>query len=246
VRTGGPGRGGRLVVSGVTAGYGVVDALRDVSLEVAEGEAVGLLGANGAGKTTLLRAISGEIEVRRGCIEFDGRTLRSLPPNRSLRLGIAHVLQGRHVFPDMTVRENLELGAVARGKRERAETLEMLLEHFPALAAAAAQRAGNLSGGQQQMLVTGRAVMSRPRLLLLDEPSLGLAPVMFAAIVAVVDWVRSTLGSSVLLVEQNSSLALSIVSRAYVLASGGLVHEGTAHEIRESRILEKAYLGGGT
>lgn len=240
----GPARGGRLVVSGITAGYGGVDALRDVSVEVAEGEAVGLLGANGAGKTTLLRAISGEVGVRRGHIEFDGRSTRSLPPNRTLRLGIAHVLQGRHVFPDMTVRENLELGAVARGRRERSETLEILFEHFPVLAEAASQRAGNLSGGQQQMLVIGRAVMSRPRLLLLDEPSLGLAPVMFGAIVAIVEWVRNTLGSSILLVEQNSSLALSIVSRAYVLASGRLVHEGTAEEIRESRILESVYLGG--
>jgi branched-chain amino acid transport system ATP-binding protein len=232
-----------LSLAAVTAGYRRLDALREVSLTVGEGEAVGLLGANGAGKTTLLRTISGEIAVRRGTVTFDGRRITSLPPERTLRAGIAHVLQGRHVFADMTVRENLELGAIARGRRDRSETLGIVYDEFPMLAQASSQRAGNLSGGQQQMLVIARAVMSRPKLLLLDEPSLGLAPVMFPAIANVINWVRQRLAASVLLVEQNSPLALSIVSRAYILASGRVVYHGTSEDIKNTTALETAYLG---
>jgi branched-chain amino acid transport system ATP-binding protein len=238
-RTAGPG----LTLTDVTAGYRRLDALRGVSLTVGEGEAVGLPGANGAGKTTLLRAISGEIAVRHGTMTFDGRRITSLPPEQTLRRGIAHVLQGRHVFPDMTVRENLELGAAARGRHDRAQTLGIVYDYFPVLASASSQRAGNLSGGQQQMLVIARAMMSRPKLLLLDEPSLGLAPVMFSAIANAITWVRQTLGTSVLLVEQNAPLALSIVSRAYLLASGRVVHEGSSEDIANTTDLETAYLG---
>jgi len=232
-----------LTLSGVTAGYGKLKAVRDLALEVREGEAVGLLGANGAGKSTTLRAISGLVRVWSGSIVFDGQPLNGLSPFRIAALGIAHVPEGRQVFPELTVEENLEMGAyIASAKVDRRRTLEIVYSIFPVLAERRRQLAGTMSGGEQQMLAVGRGLMLKPRLLMLDEPSLGLAPVMTDATFEKIAEIHR-MGTAILLVEQNVSRALSLVQRAYVLESGAVVMQGTSDELARSKEVQTAYLG---
>ena len=232
-----------LALSGVSASYGSVPAVDDVNIEVGEGEAVGLLGANGAGKSTTLRAISGLVRLTSGTITFMGTNIASLQPYKVTELGIAHVPEGRQVFPEMTVQENLEIGAyVPRAKAERSRTLELVFSIFPVLAERRKQLAGTMSGGEQQMLAVGRGLMLKPRLLMLDEPSLGLAPVMTDITFQKIQEIHS-MGTAILLVEQNVSRALSLVQRAYVLESGKVILHGTSAELANNKQVQTAYLG---
>jgi branched-chain amino acid transport system ATP-binding protein len=232
-----------LALSGVSASYGSVPAVGDVNIEVGEGEAVGLLGANGAGKSTTLRAISGLVRLTSGTISFFGTNIVSLPPYKVTELGIAHVPEGRQIFPEMTVQENLEIGAyVARAKAERSHTLKLVFSIFPVLAERRKQIAGTMSGGEQQMLAVGRGLMLKPRLLMLDEPSLGLAPVMTDITFQKIQEIHS-MGTAILLVEQNVSRALSLVQRAYVLESGKVIMHGTSAELANNKQVQAAYLG---
>lgn len=232
-----------LALSGVSASHGSVMAVTDISIAVGEGEAVGLLGANGAGKSTTLRAISGLIRLRSGTITFAGANLGALPPYKIAELGIAHVPEGRQVFPEMTVQENLEMGAyVPRAKAERRRTLDLVLTIFPILAERRSQVAGTMSGGEQQMLAIGRGLMLKPRLLMLDEPSLGLAPVVADATFDAIQKIHS-MGMAILLVEQNASRALTLVRRAYVFESGKVVMDGTSVELANNEQVRAAYLG---
>lgn len=232
-----------LALSGVTAGYGSVPAVRDLSLAVGEGEAVGLLGANGAGKSTTLRAISGLVRTSAGTITFLGKSISSLPPYKVAELGIAHVPEGRQVFPELTVKENLEIGAyVPNAKAERSHTLDLVLSIFPVLAERRKQLAGTMSGGEQQMLAVGRGLMMKPRLLMLDEPSLGLAPVVTDATFAKIQEIHA-MGTAILLVEQNVTRALTLVQRAYVLESGKVTLHGTSVELARNKQVQAAYLG---
>ncbi len=232
-----------LKLAGVSASYGSVPAISDVAIEVGEGEAVGLLGANGAGKSTTLRVISGLVKPRSGSIVFAGTNLASLPPHRIPELGIAHVPEGRQVFPEMTVQENLEIGAyVPKAKAERAQTLELVYSIFPRLADRKKQLAGTMSGGEQQMLAVGRGLMLKPRLLMLDEPSLGLAPVMTDVTFEKIGEIHK-MGTAILLVEQNVSRALSLVQRAYVLESGKVIMHGSSAELAGNKQVQAAYLG---
>ena len=232
-----------LKLSGVSASYGSVPAISDVSIEIGEGEAVGLLGANGAGKSTTLRAISGLVRLTSGTITFAGTNLASLPPHRIPELGIAHVPEGRQVFPEMTVQENLEIGAyVPKAKAERGRSLELVYSIFPRLADRKKQLAGTMSGGEQQMLAVGRGLMLKPRLLMLDEPSLGLAPVMTDVTFEKIAEIHK-MGTAILLVEQNVSRALTLVARAYVLESGNVIMHGTSAELANNKQVQAAYLG---
>ena len=232
-----------LKLEGVSASYGSVPAISDISIEIGEGEAVGLLGANGAGKSTTLRVISGLVKPRSGSIVFAGTNLSSLPPHRIPELGIAHVPEGRQVFPEMTVQENLEIGAyVPKAKAERAQTLELVYSIFPRLADRRRQLAGTMSGGEQQMLAVGRGLMLKPRLLMLDEPSLGLAPVMTDVTFEKIGEIHK-MGTAILLVEQNVSRALSLVQRAYVLESGKVIMHGSSAELAGNKQVQAAYLG---
>ena len=232
-----------LRVDGIEVGYGDLTAVRDVSLEVREGEAVALIGANGAGKTTTLRAVSGLLPLRRGRIEFEGQRLDGLGPAEIVARGIAHVPEGRQLFPTMTVRENLELGARTRAARGlRAETLERIFELFPRLRERGAQLAGTLSGGEQQMCAIGRGLMARPRLLMLDEPSLGLAPVLVKAIFEDLGRINGQ-GLTVLLVEQNVLRSLHLAHRGYVLENGRMTLSGRREDLLASRHIKQAYLG---
>ncbi len=232
-----------LSVDGLAAGYGDLQVLWDVSLRVEEGSLTTLIGGNGGGKTTTLRSISGLLPARRGAIHFAGRDLAGVSPNRIAGAGIAHVPEGRRVFPLMTVAENLELGAyAARARTERAATLREVFALFPPLAERRRQIAGSLSGGEQQMLAIGRALMARPRLLMLDEPSIGLMP-------RLVDDLFETLaeinrrGLTVLLVEQNVREAMALATHFYVLENGRIVRAGTGGEFVEDEQLREAYLG---
>ena len=232
-----------LRVDGIEVGYGDLTAVRDVSLEVREGEAVALIGANGAGKTTTLRAISGLLPLRRGRIEFEGQRLDGLGPAEIVARGIAHVPEGRQLFPTMTVRENLELGARTRAARDaRGQTLERVFELFPRLRERGAQLAGTLSGGEQQMCAIGRGLMSRPRLLMLDEPSLGLAPVLVKAIFEDLGRINGQ-GLTVLLVEQNVLRSLHLAHRGYVLENGRMTLSGPRDDLLASGHIKQAYLG---
>ena len=232
-----------LSLSGVSASYGSVPAVADISIEVGEGEAVGLLGANGAGKSTTLRAISGLVRLTGGKISFLGKDISALPPYKVTELGIAHVPEGRQVFPEMTVQENLEIGAyVPKAKLERSRTLELVYSIFPRLADRKKQLAGTMSGGEQQMLAVGRGLMLKPRLLMLDEPSLGLAPVMTDVTFEKIGEIHK-MGTAILLVEQNVSRALSLVQRAYVLESGTVTMQGTSAELANNKQVQAAYLG---
>ncbi len=234
-----------LSLRGVEARYGPVAALRGVDLTVGQGEIVTLIGANGAGKSTLLLAISGLVAARRGEIVLAGQRIDGLPPHRIVGLGISQVPEGRRIFPQLTVRENLELGAFLRRDRQgvRAD-LDYVFSFFPILAERRRQDGGTLSGGEQQMLAIARAIMARPRLLLLDEPSLGLAPIVIRQIFAVVRQINQEQGVSVLLVEQNANLALKTASRGYVLENGEMVLSGPAEELLHNDQVRRAYLGG--
>jgi len=233
-----------LEIENLVARYGRITALDGISLEVNEGEIVALIGANGAGKTTTLRAISGLVRAASGAIRFDGRVISGLAPNAIVRAGIGHSPEGRHVFPRMTVRENLELGAYTRrSKTEIADEITRVLEIFPRLKERYEQKAGTMSGGEQQMLAIGRAMMSQPRLLLLDEPSLGLSPKLVQTIFGVIHDINAR-GTTVLLIEQNARQALAIAARGYVLEVGKVAHSGPAAELAASEAVRDAYLGG--
>jgi len=233
-----------LEVDGLVARYGRITALQGVSLTVDEGEIVPLIGANGAGKTTTLRAISGLVRPAGGTVRFDGRDISRLAPNEIVRAGISHSPEGRRVFPRMTVRENLELGAYTRtSKSEIAADTERVLAVFPRLRERYEQRAGTMSGGEQQMLAIARALMSRPRLLLLDEPSLGLSPKLVQTIFEVIRDINQR-GTTILLIEQNARQALAIAARGYVLEVGKIAYSGIASELAASEAVRAAYLGG--
>ena len=232
-----------LALDGVAAGYGDVLAVRSISLEVAPGECVALIGANGAGKTTTLRAIAGLLPLRGGRILFEGRPLAGLTPREIVALGLAHVPEGRQVFASLTVLENLEMGARTPAARAaRRETLDEVFTLFPRLKERAPQAAGTLSGGEQQMLAIGRALMARPRLLLLDEPSLGLAPIAVRSIMEIVATVNRR-GTTILLVEQNVRRALALCGRGYVVENGVVALVGSREDLLRSDHVRQAYLG---
>jgi branched-chain amino acid transport system ATP-binding protein len=231
-----------LTLDGVEAGYGDLTAISGVSLEVRRGEAVALIGGNGAGKTTTLRAISGLLSVRAGRIELEGDRLDGLGSAQIVARGIAHVPEGRQLFPTLTVRDNLELGGLAADRRRRADALDLVFTLFPRLRERERQLAGTLSGGEQQMCAIGRGLMARPRLLLLDEPSLGLAPVMVKLIFETLQQVNDA-GTTIMLVEQNVPRALQLSHRGYVIENGRLVLEGTRASLLASPHVKQAYLG---
>ncbi|GIX09214.1 MAG: ABC transporter ATP-binding protein [Elioraea sp.] len=231
-----------LRVEGVAAGYGGVPVLRGVSLEVAPGEVVAVLGANGVGKTTLNRTISGLVRASSGTITFEGARIERAAPPAIVRAGLIHVPEGRRIFPNLTVRENLELGAYARARANRAANLERAFATFPRLRERAGQLAGTLSGGEQQMLAIGRGLMAEPRLLILDEPSLGLSPLLVEELFALIARIAAQ-GLAVMLVEQNVVQSLALAARAYVLENGAVVMQGPAAELARNPDLERAYLG---
>lgn len=231
-----------LRVAELTAGYGPVQVLHGIDFTVDEGEVVVILGANGAGKTTTLRALSGMVAAR-GVIEFEGRSLLGTKPEKVARVGVAHVPQGRGTLTDLTVEENLRLGAYARRDSEIAADVERWYEVFPRLGERRDQQAGSMSGGEQQMLAFARALMSRPRLVLLDEPSLGLAPIVTQELFRVLADLNRDHGLSMLVVEQNAGLALDIATRGYVLEAGSIAVSGTAAELATDDDVRKAYLG---
>jgi branched-chain amino acid transport system ATP-binding protein len=223
--------------------YGTVEAVKGISFEVSAGAIVSLIGANGAGKTTSLRAITGLVRPSGGELRFEDRSLIGLAPHDIVRLGIAHVPEGRRLFPKMTVLENLKMGAYLRGANAGASTtLEMIYEHFPILRQRGRQLAGSLSGGEQQMLAIARALMSRPKLLLLDEPSMGLSPIMTAEIGKIIRQINA-LKVSIILVEQNAMLALTLARYSYVLETGSLALHGPADDLLRDEGVRKAYLG---
>ena len=233
-----------LSVEGVHAFYGPVQALRGVDLAVAEGEIVTLIGANGAGKSTLLMTVCGHPRAARGAIRFDGADITGLPTFRIVRRGIAHAPEGRRIFPRMTVLENLRMGAIVAPPGHLDEDLARVFDIFPILGDRRGQRGGTLSGGEQQMLAIGRALMSRPRLLLFDEPSLGLAPLVVRRIFEVIRDINARLGITVLLVEQNAHQALRLAHRGYVMANGRIVLSGSGAELLASDEVRGAYLEG--
>jgi branched-chain amino acid transport system ATP-binding protein len=232
-----------LEVKDLRVHYGTVEAVKGISFQVSAGAIVSLIGANGAGKTTSLRAITGLVRPSSGDMRFENRSLLGLAPHDIVRLGIAHVPEGRRLFPKMTVLENLEMGAYLRARQASASsTLEMIYQHFPILRQRGRQIAGSLSGGEQQMLAIARALMSRPKLLLLDEPSMGLSPIMTAEIGKIIRQINA-LDVSIILVEQNAMLALTLARYSYVLETGSLVLHGAADELLRDEGVRKAYLG---
>jgi len=231
-----------LELEDVDAYYGHIQALSGISLTVERGEIVTLIGSNGAGKTTTLRTVAGAMRPRKGLVRFDGRDLAKVPANQIVRLGIAHAPEGRRIFPRMTVRENLELGAYARGKVDLSGDFERVFTLFPRLRERIGQTAGTLSGGEQQMLAIGRALMARPIVLLLDEPSMGLAPVLVELVFKTIQDINAQ-GMTVLLVEQNAYMALSIAHRGYVLQTGRIVLSDSAKNLAANEMVRKAYLG---
>jgi branched-chain amino acid transport system ATP-binding protein len=235
-----------LAVDGLVVAYGRVQALRGVTLDAGAGEIVALLGANGAGKSTLLAAISGAQPAAQGTIRLEGREIQRLRSDAIVRMGVALVPERRDLFPDMSVMENLQMGAYSRADVAaiRADLAEVL-EWFPVLAERRRQRAATLSGGEQQMLAIGRAMMLRPRLLLLDEPSLGVAPIILEKIFDIVQRINRARGTTILLVEQNTMIALALAARAYVLETGRIVASGTSAELKASDAIRRSYLGGG-
>ena len=223
--------------------YGAVHAIKGISLQVKDGELVSLIGANGAGKTTTLHTIAGLIPAASGEILLDGKNLQKTPASNIIRMGLSHVPEGRHVFARMTVEENLHMGAYIENDRKKiADNLEMVYAHFPRLKERRRQLAGTLSGGEQQMLATGRALMTGPKMVLMDEPSMGLSPLLVKEIFAIIEELHKS-GITILLVEQNAKMALSISDRAYVLETGKIAMEGTAKELAEDDRVRKAYLG---
>lgn len=233
-----------LKVEGLNVFYGAIHALHDCSFEVNEGEIVTLIGANGAGKTTTLHSISGLIPHKSGRIEFLGQSLHGVSPDRIVKYGIAQTPEGRRIFANLTVKENLEMGAYIRKDKQGIKNdLEMVFNHFPRLKERLTQIAGTLSGGEQQMLAIGRTLMSRPKLMLMDEPSMGLAPLLVKEIFSIIKDINQA-GTTILLVEQNANMALSIAHRAYVLETGKIALQGSAKELAASEAVRKAYLGG--
>jgi len=231
-----------LEVNSLNVYYGLIHALHDVSFHVNEGEIVALIGANGAGKTTILHTVSGLLTAKTGSVVFEGKDITKKPGHSIVKLGMGHVPEGRRVFPGLTVAENLRMGAFTRPKGEIASSLEEVYEWFPRLEERRNQPAGTLSGGEQQMLAMGRAMMSKPRILLLDEPSMGLSPLFVGEVFKIIEKV-SAAGTTVLLVEQNAKKALSIANRAYVLETGKIIKEGAACDLLNDDAIKKAYLG---
>ncbi|HJV17929.1 MAG TPA: ABC transporter ATP-binding protein [Bacillales bacterium] len=233
-----------LQINDINVYYGNIQALRGVSLEINEGEIVTLIGANGAGKSTLLKTISGLLKPKNGDILFEGQSISGKVAQAIVKRGLSHVPEGRRVFANMTVEENLELGAYLRkDKKGIQEDFEKVYNLFPRLLERRKQQSGTLSGGEQQMLAMGRALMARPRLLLLDEPSMGLAPLLVKTIFRIIQEINQT-GTTILLVEQNANMALSIADRAYVIETGKIVLSGTSDELNQSDQIRSAYLGG--
>lgn len=233
-----------LKVDEINVYYGNIQALRGVSLEINQGEIVTLIGANGAGKSTLLKAISGLLKPKQGSINYLGQSIAGKAAQAIVKLGISHVPEGRRVFANMTVEENLELGAFLRRDKDGIrQDFEKVYELFPRLLERRKQLSGTLSGGEQQMLAMGRALMARPKLLLLDEPSMGLAPLLVKTIFRIIAEINQT-GTTILLVEQNANMALSIADRAYVIETGRVVLSGTSEELNASDQVKLAYLGG--
>ena len=231
-----------LEIKELNVSYGAVHAIHGVSIKVNDGEIVSLIGANGAGKTTILRTISGLKKADSGEIIFDGADLRKTEPSKIISLKLAHVPEGRHIFPDMTVEENLEMGAYADATNAEA-VMEDVYERFPRLKERRTQPAGTLSGGEQQMLAMGRALMAKPSILLLDEPSMGLSPLLVSEIFHIIEEINSR-GTTILLVEQNAKRALAVADRAYVLETGRITLEGTGSDLSSDERVQKAYLGG--
>lgn len=232
-----------LTIENLEVFYGVINAIKGISFEVNEGEIIALIGANGAGKTTILNTITGLVPAKSGSIKFEDKDLLKTPAHKIVSMGIAHVPEGRRIFQQLTVFENLKLGAYTRkDKKEIADTLELVYERFPRLKERRTQIAGTLSGGEQQMLALGRALMSHPKIILMDEPSMGLSPLYVTEIFDIIRSVNES-GTTVLLVEQNAKKALSIANRAYVLETGKIVLSGDAHELMNNDSVKKAYLG---
>ena len=233
-----------LKVENINVYYGAIHALKGISVEVKEGEIVTLIGANGAGKSTILRTISGLLRTKTGNILFEGNSVATMAPEEIVKKGISQVPEGRRIFANMTVEENLELGAYIRSDKPGIrKDIDKVFERFPRLGERRKQIAGTLSGGEQQMLAIGRALMSQPRLLLLDEPSMGLAPLLVKEIFSIIKEINAS-GTTILLVEQNANMALSIAHQAYVLETGRITLSGSAKELMESEEVRKAYLGG--
>ena len=232
-----------LEIKDLEVNYGVIKAIKGVSFDVNEGEIIALIGANGAGKTTILHTITGLIQAKKGSIVFDGKELTKTPPHKIVSMGMAHVPEGRRIFQQLSVLENLKLGAYTRkDKSEIASTLKMVYERFPRLEERKNQVAGTLSGGEQQMLAMGRALMSKPRIILMDEPSMGLSPLLVSEIFDIIKEINES-GTTVLLVEQNAKKALSIADRAYVLETGNITLSGDAKDLINDESVKKAYLG---
>ncbi|AEF25771.1 ABC transporter ATP-binding protein [Streptococcus parauberis] len=233
-----------LSVENLSINYGAIEAVKDVSFHVEEGEVVTLIGANGAGKTSILRTISGLNRPKSGKISFLGKEIQKMPARKIVAEGLSQVPEGRHVFPGLTVMENLEMGAfLSKDREENQKNLKMIFDRFPRLEERKVQDAATLSGGEQQMLAMGRALMSKPKLLLLDEPSMGLAPIFIQEIFDIIQDIQKQ-GTTVLLIEQNANKALSIANRAYVLETGKVVLSGSGVELLASDQVKKAYLGG--
>jgi branched-chain amino acid transport system ATP-binding protein len=231
-----------LEVRDLRVSYGAIEAIKGISLDVEEGQVVSLIGTNGAGKTTTLRTLSGLLRPSQGEIRFDGERIDGVPAHQVVMRGIAHSPEGRRIFPLMTVEENLELGAYSRKGQAYAEDVRSVFDRFPRLEERRSQKAGTLSGGEQQMLAIGRALMSRPRLLMLDEPSMGLSPIMIQLIFDTVAELKAS-GTTILLVEQNASAALGLADVGYVLETGNMVLTGTGRELLTDEKVRKAYLG---
>lgn len=233
-----------LTIKNLSVHYGMIQAVKDVSFQVNKGEIVSLVGANGAGKTSILRTISGLVRPSEGSITFKGQEITKAAPQKIVGSGLCQVPEGRHIFPGMTVLENLELGAfLQKNSAENRERMKSIFARFPILEERKKQDAATLSGGEQQMLAMGRALMSQPDLLLLDEPSMGLAPIFIREIFDIIQEIQKQ-GTTVLLIEQNANMALAIADRGYVLETGRIVLEGTGRELLESDEVQKAYLGG--
>lgn len=232
-----------LKITDLKVNYGMIQAIKGISFYVNEGEIVALIGANGAGKTTTLHTITGLVPAKSGSIEFEGKELTKIPAHRIVSMGMSHVPEGRRIFQELTVYDNLLMGAFTRkDKNELHDSIKTVYKHFPRLEERKNQIAGTLSGGEQQMLAMGRALMSKPRILLLDEPSMGLSPLYVSEIFHIIEEI-SKMGTTVLLVEQNAKKALSIANRAYVLETGNIALEGDAKELMQNDSVKKAYLG---
>lgn len=232
-----------LEVKNLQVYYGLIQAIKGVSFEVNQGEVIALIGANGAGKTTILHTITGLIQPKAGSVIFEGTDITKVPGHKIVSMGMAHVPEGRRVFANLSVYQNLKMGAyIQKDKKVIGETLEMIYKHFPRLEERKNQLAGTLSGGEQQMLAMGRALMSSPKMILMDEPSMGLSPLLVKEVFSIIEYCHES-GITILLVEQNAKMALGIADRAYVLETGNITMSGKADEMLENEDVKKAYLG---